>query len=113
MLRSPLRNTMPAPTENRYGMYLTPEEAQNSELLRNLAAQQHMQIQQAYLYERQQSYAHGWIDPRTNYTPLMASSTDTVYKPRKIFKLPTINPYYWLVGLSILLCIIGVLYETI
>lgn len=45
-------------------MQLTPEEAQNSELLRNLAAQQAVQMQQAQLYaQKQQQYAYGWVDP--------------------------------------------------
>lgn len=105
-----VRNTMPTPTENRYGMYLTPEEAQNSELLRNLAAQQALQMQQAQLYAKQQAYSHGWADPRTHYAPIMVSSTDPIYKPKRQLTLPKLKNYHYLFAFSLFLVIIGVIF---
>lgn len=95
---------------NRYGMHLTPEETQNSELLRNLAVQQQLQMQQAQLY------AHGWHDPRSlqnvvqpDKFPLHAA--DAEFKPHKQIVLPKIKAYHVLFAFSLLLIIIPIVYE--
>ena len=99
-------------SQNRYGMHLTPEETQNSELLRNLAVQQQLQMQQAQLY------AHGWYDPRSLQAVVQPDrfpihAADAVFKPRKQIILPKIRLYHIMFATSLLLVILGVLYETL
>ena len=101
--------------ENRYGMHLTPEEAQNSELLRNLAAQQALQMQHAQLYAQQQQaqrYSHGWYDARNGQAPMQldrfpVQAADAVIRIRARKKL---KPYHYLFALSLLLVIIGIIF---
>lgn len=98
--------------DNRYGMYLTPEETQNSELLRNLAVQQQLQMQQAQLY------AHGWHDPRSLQAVVQPDrfpihAADVVFKPRKQIVLPKIKLYHIMFVASLLLIILGIVYETL
>ena len=95
--------------DNRYGMYLTPEETQNSELLRNLAVQQQLQMQQAQLY------THGWHDPRSLQNVVQPDHfpTDVVFKPRKQIVLPKIKLYHIMFATSLLLIILGIVYETL
>ena len=91
-------------------MHLTPEEAQNSELLRNLAAQQALQQQQAQLYAQQQRYSHGWHDPRALQDIVQPDRFPSHPAQACVNIRKKLKPHHYLFALSLLLVIIAVIF---
>ena len=96
--------------DNKYGMYVSPEQRATWEL-EKARIKQLIDANEQKAKALQQKYFHGWHDPRALQNPIMVSSTDAVYKPKR--QLPKLQPFhYFLVGAAIL-CIIGIAYEIL
>lgn len=101
---------MLASNENKYGLYLTPEETQNSELMRQLELQQHAQLEQAKL-----RYHAGWHDARTMYAPIgnIEQDLNKVLWNIGLIQWPKIKPQYVLLGVSIALVTLAIILKVV